>query len=208
MERPKIRAARADDVPEMVRIQKDSLADTYGRFLDEEALEPWVQGEIVETYVAEAWPRSTVAEMLGEVVGLATIEGVRVDLLWVRADRRRQGVGGCLMDQAERQVGVRHAAVELECFVPNRDALRFYARRGYRAVRRYLEPLAGVEKAVLRKPLARQGVRAPDPPRSNRAPNRGPSWRSRTGRSSISRRRSRSSGRPGSPTSSSSASPR
>ncbi len=153
MERPKIRAACADDIPEMVGIQKESLADTYGHFLDADALEPWVHGEIIELYVAEKWPQTLVAESLGEVVGMATLEGALVDLLWVRADRRNQGIGGFLMDWAERHIAVRHEAAELECFVPNEGATRFYARRGYRSVRRYLDPLAGVEKAVLRKRL-------------------------------------------------------
>jgi GNAT superfamily N-acetyltransferase len=154
MERPKIRKACADDISEMVRIQKESLADTYGHFLDADSLEPWLHGEIIEQYVAEKWPRTFVAESHGEVVGMTTLEGAVVDLLWVRGDRRSQGIGGSLMDCAERRIAAEHVAVELECFVPNDDALRFYARRGYRIVRRYLDPVAGVEKAVLRKRLA------------------------------------------------------
>jgi GNAT superfamily N-acetyltransferase len=153
MERPKIRKASADDIPELVRIQKESLADTYGHFLDADSLEPWLHGEIIEQYVAEKWPQTFVAECLGEVVGMATLEGAVVDLLWVRGDRRNQGIGGFLMDWAERRIAARHEAAELECFVPNEGASRFYARRGYRNVRRYLDPLAGVEKAVLRKRL-------------------------------------------------------
>jgi ribosomal protein S18 acetylase RimI-like enzyme len=153
MERPKIRKASADDIPELVRIQKESLADTYGHFLDADSLEPWLHGEIIEQYVAEKWPQTFVAEFLGEVVGMATLEGAVVDLLWVRGDRRNQGIGGFLMDWGERRIAARHEAAELECFVPNEGASRFYARRGYRTVRRYLDPLAGVEKAVLRKPL-------------------------------------------------------
>ena len=89
MELPKIRAACADDIPEMVRIQKESLADTYGHFLDADSLEPWLHGEIIEQYVAEKWPQTLVAESLGEVVGIATIGVVfRVDDVEVVADCR------------------------------------------------------------------------------------------------------------------------
>jgi GNAT superfamily N-acetyltransferase len=158
MDRPKIRAACADDIPELVRIQKESLADTYGHFLDADSLELWLHGDIIETYVAEKWPRSFVAELLGEVVGMATLEGALVDLLWVRQNRRNAGFGGFLMDWAERRIAADHEAAELECFVPNVGALRFYDGRGYRIVRRYLDPLAGVEKAVLRKQLRARGV--------------------------------------------------
>jgi GNAT superfamily N-acetyltransferase len=161
MERPKIRKASADDISEMVRIQKESLADTYGHFLDADSLEPWLHGEIIEQYVAEKWTQTFVAESLGEVVGMATLEGAIVDLLWVRRDRRSQGIGGFLMDWAERRVASTREVVELECFVPNDGALRFYARRGYRIVRRYLDPLAGVEKAVLRKQLRRPSAGDP-----------------------------------------------
>lgn len=154
VERPKIRAACAADLPEMVRIQRESLADAYGGFLDPEALGPWIRGRVIEQYVADKWPQTIVAEMLGEIVGIATLEGALVDLLWVRRDRRGQGVGSWLMDWAEGRIAGSHAVAELECFVPNVRAMRFYVRRGYEIVRRYLDPLAGVEKAVLRKPLA------------------------------------------------------
>ena len=162
----RIRAARREDVGDMVRIQRESLPDTYGRFLEEEALEPWIDGDLVDRYVASEWQNMIVAESQGEILGFAAIAGALIDLLWVRADVRGRGIGTRLMDHAEPRIASRHATAELECFEPNTRALRFYERRGYGVARRYVEPLAGVAKVVMRKRVEARLAPAPGRPAS------------------------------------------
>lgn len=145
-----IRAARESDLSEIVRIQKHSLPLAYG-FLDADALDPWLNGDLIERYVDEKWRQMIVAELSDGLVGFAALEGPLIDLLWVRDERRGQGIGSALMDWIEPRIATEHEMAELECFEPNHSAMRFYAKRGYQSTRRYLEPLAGVNKAVLRK---------------------------------------------------------
>jgi GNAT superfamily N-acetyltransferase len=144
----RIRTAREEDIGDMVRLQRESLPDTYGPFLADESLGPWIEDDGVERYV-------------GEILGFASIAGALIDLLWVRADVRSQGIGSRLMDHAEPRIASRHPAAELECFEPNTRALRFYEQRGYDVTRRYLDPSAGVAKVVMRKRV-RPRIEPPD----------------------------------------------
>jgi GNAT superfamily N-acetyltransferase len=104
----RIRTAREEDIGDMVRLQRESLPDTYGPFLADESLGPWIEDDGVERYVASAWPNMLLAESECEILGFASIAGALIDLLWVRADVRSQGIGSRLMDHAEpRSLGTR-----------------------------------------------------------------------------------------------------
>jgi len=164
----RIRTAREEDIGDMVRLQRESLPDTYGPFLADESLEPWIEDDGVERYVASAWPNMLLAESECEILGFASIAGALIDLLWVRADVRSQGIGSRLMDHAEPRIASGHPAAELECFEPNTRALRFYEQRGYDVTRRYLDPSAGVAKVVMRKRV-RPRIEPPDPCRRGSA---------------------------------------
>ncbi|WP_101298234.1 GNAT family N-acetyltransferase [Halegenticoccus soli] len=60
--------------------------------------------------------------------------------LYVRADRRGEGIGSALMGAAEARLTARGAdVVSLEAMASNRDAIRFYRRHGYRPHRIELE---------------------------------------------------------------------
>jgi len=53
--------------------------------------------------------------------------------VFVRADRRRQGIGAAVMVAAERAVGAAgHARVSLSYGIANNAARSFYAKLGYR----------------------------------------------------------------------------
>lgn len=153
MEAAKLRAACAEDVPALVRLTRRALVEIHAGAIDAESLTASVHDGVVERRVRTSWPETLVAEMLGEPVGLATLAGGRIELLWVRHDLRRLGIGAGLMDLAEAQLAGSRRFSELECLASNEAALRFYARRGYRTLKSALEPVAGVEKRVLRKAL-------------------------------------------------------
>ncbi|GAB6861345.1 GNAT family N-acetyltransferase [Haloplanus litoreus] len=60
------------------------------------------------------------------------IRGVVRDL-YVDPERRGEGVGGALLDAAERELLARGAdVVTVEAMADNEDAIRLYERRGYR----------------------------------------------------------------------------
>ena len=148
-----LRPATEVDQPAIVDICKTSITTTYGVFMNPERMRPWVDGQEVENYVARMWPRMTVAVDDGQVLGVVALDGHVIDLLWIRADRRGQGIGSVLMNEAELMLAVDHPVAELECFEPNHSSLAFYAARGYTAVRRYYEAASGVDRIVMTKQL-------------------------------------------------------
>jgi ribosomal protein S18 acetylase RimI-like enzyme len=155
-----LRPATADDQHSIVDICKTSIATTYGVFMDRERMRPWVEGREVEEYVARMWPHMTVAAGDMQILGVVALDGHVIDLLWIRADVRGQGVGSLLMDRAESMLAADHDVAELECFAPNHASIAFYETRGYAAVRTYYEEASGVDKVVMTKRI--RPVRASD----------------------------------------------
>ncbi len=150
------RSARESDVPQILKLFKDSLPQSYGGFIDMTHDNPWLHGTAADEYVARTLPNMTVAEdVQGTVVAFGVLQGNFVDLLWVRLERRGEGLGTQMMDEFEARIAEEHEAARLECFEPNTPAIEFYRRRGYTIERTYFAEDAGVNTAVMTKKLKR-----------------------------------------------------
>ena len=132
---------------------RTSLTTTYGAFLDPERMRPWIDGREVEDYVERMWTHMTLAVQDDQTLGVVALDSHVVDLLLIRADRRRQGIGSVLMKRAEAMLAAYHDVAELECFAPNQASIAFYEARGYAAVRTYYESASGVDRVVMTKRL-------------------------------------------------------
>ena len=152
-----LRPAIGADQPAIVNICKTSITTTYGAFMDPEQMRLWVEGHEVEDYVARMWSHMLLAMRKDQVLGMISLDGHVIDLVWVRADLRGQGLDSTLMDQAESMLVTHHDKVELEGFALNHASMFFYKARGYTVKRRYYEAASRVDKIVMTKPLARAG---------------------------------------------------
>ena len=153
----RLRSATEADRSAIVELCKSSIATTYRAFMAPERMRPWVEGLEVERYVERMWPRMTVAVDVDDKqsLGVVALDGHVIDLLWIRADLRRRGIGSVLMAQAESALAAEHDEAELECFAPHRESIAFYESLGYTAVRTYYEAASGVDRVVMTKPLRR-----------------------------------------------------
>ncbi len=150
------RSARESDIPQVLKLFKDSLVQSYGGFIDMTPDNPWLHGTAADEYVARTLPNMTVAEdVQGTVVAFGVLQGNFVDLLWVRLERRGEGLGTQMMDEFEARIAEEHETARLECFEPNTPAIEFYRRRGYTIERTYFVEDAGVNTAVMVKKLKR-----------------------------------------------------
>ncbi len=150
------RPARESDIPQILKLFKDSLPQSYGGFIDMTHDNPWLHGTAADDYVARTLPDMTVAEdAQGAVVAFGVLQGNFVDLLWVRLERRGEGLGTQMMDEFEARIAEAHETARLECFEPNTPAIDFYRRRGYTIERTYFVEDAGVNTAVMTKKLKR-----------------------------------------------------
>ena len=150
------RPARESDIPQILKLFKDSLPQSYGDFIDMAHHNPWLHGTAADEYVARTLPDMTVAEdARGTVVAFGVLQGNFVDLLWVRLERRGEGLGTQMMDEFEARIAEEHETARLECFEPNTPAIEFYRRRGYSIEQTYFVEDAGVNTAVMTKKLKR-----------------------------------------------------
>jgi len=134
-------------------MQRASLVETYGPFLGRAAVEAFAVGGNVERYFLERWRKATVATDHGTIVGVAVLAGDLLDLLWVDATRRSQGIGGALLEEAERQAALTGGELALEVWRVNERAVTFYERHGFTIASSFDDPETGLEKLLLRKAL-------------------------------------------------------
>jgi ribosomal protein S18 acetylase RimI-like enzyme len=135
--------------------------------------------DLIETGLGWTWTRSRVERNIrsASTVALAATEGERLagfaimyfgdehahlNLLAVRPDRQREGVGRHLVGWLEESALVAGVAtVRLELRATNRAARRFYEHLGFVEIARVAAYYAGVEDAVR---MAREIRRAPAGP--------------------------------------------
>jgi GNAT superfamily N-acetyltransferase len=73
------------------------------------------------------WLTAWVAVAVDEIVGVTMTRDDWVSDLWVRRDRRRQGIGTRLLAHAEREIGSRgHDTLRLRVVKSNISAVQFY----------------------------------------------------------------------------------
>ena len=147
-----VRTAEQGDVKSIVKMCKSSMAATYGSFMSLSEMRPWIEGRETDHYVEGMIQKMIVAEQTKGVVGVACINEDVIDLVWVDANCRGEGIGQQLMEAAERIIkldGFDEAKVE--CFEPNEGAIKFYELCGYGKKDRYADPVAKVDKVLLVK---------------------------------------------------------
>ncbi|MCZ6655548.1 MAG: GNAT family N-acetyltransferase [Planctomycetota bacterium] len=150
------RPARESDIPQILKLFKDSLVQSYGGFINMTRDNPWLHGTAADEYVTRTLCDMTVAEdVQGTVVAFGVLQGNFIDILWVRLERRGEGLGTQMMDEFEARIAEEHETARLECFEPNTPAIEFYRRRGYTIERTYFVEDAGVNTAVMVKKLDR-----------------------------------------------------
>lgn len=151
-----LRQARPADAAALKAVLHDTLQSTWFPQLTPAAARAVRDEDRPGAYVAARGLAFWVAERAGEVVGLVDWEGDFVNALHVRAADARSGIGGELMDLAEREIArAGFAAVRLETDTFNVRSQAFYAKRGYVEADRYPDEEwnSGLTTILLVKPL-------------------------------------------------------
>ncbi|MHC4780976.1 MAG: GNAT family N-acetyltransferase [Planctomycetota bacterium] len=146
-----VRLAREPDIPRIIRICRESIVETYGSFIDAEKIEPWTRGDEVRKFVSGNREKMLVSEVDGEVLGVVSIDGDMIDLLWVKLEVRGRGLGTGLMEETERRIFSGFGVARVECFEPNTASIEFYGARGFSAVETVFDSESGVNKVLMEK---------------------------------------------------------
>ena len=115
--------------------EADTIADVFvasfrtltflPRIHTDDEIRTWIREVMVPSH--EVW----VAEVEGEIVGLAALAGDLLGHLYVRPDAQRHGAGSALLEQVK---SVRPAGFRFWVFQRNENARAFYEARGCRLV--------------------------------------------------------------------------
>jgi len=152
-----VRKARAEDVPDVIRVNRAALPENYPEYFFYEHLEQWpeaflvaeVEGRVVGYVMCRVEVGFGYFTPLplkkGHIVSLAVLEGYR-----------RRGIGTKLMQEAISALKNSYGAREvyLEVRVSNEPAIRLYKKLGFREVKRvpayYLD---GEDAYIMAMPL-------------------------------------------------------
>ena len=122
-----VRRSVPTDLDDIRLLVTQVLAECYGHLIPDVHADP-----------GEPWEHAWVAERRGRIIGVMKTAGGWLDDLWVARSARSAGLGGRLLDIAEREIVERgHPLARLRVVADNTGALRFYAHHGWRLDRRY-----------------------------------------------------------------------
>lgn len=150
-----LRPAQARDVPALVRLLRRSWLVSWAPELPFEAVQAFAAADPARLHAESGWRGFTLAIRDAALVGMMEIEGDQLAQLHVDPACWNGGVGSRLLAAAEQRIGQAHAVMRLEVRGFNIRARAFYARHGWREVRRYPGTECGspVENVEMRKTL-------------------------------------------------------
>lgn len=134
---PRIRATKPSDLPKLAAIIRRTMPLDYAGLIPPAAMPSRVE-EMVQT-LRGAWPLALTVEARIGVAGVALVRNrSHLSLLWLDLRFRNQGVGGRLLDEVEGRVRATGGErMTLSVYQGNVEAVRFYARRGWKVFREY-----------------------------------------------------------------------
>lgn len=146
--------ASKEDIPGMVKLLKGTILEIYGQILPKDRLNPWIEGDRLESDVSQMWQKMIIASLDGEVVALAGSLDDKVAIIWVHPAHHRKGIGGSLLDIAENEIKKSgYEKATLDCFSDNHRALGFYQAKGWKILSQEMDEYSGAMKTVMTKVL-------------------------------------------------------
>lgn len=145
-----IRDATDTDVDALVALSRATIDACYRSFLGD-AVDAYLASGAVEEYVDESVGRCTVILGDGQIAGYFVCKDDLIDLMMVRPELQRRGLGSRLLDHAEASLFHSYSELTLESFAPNEPANRFYRKHGWSEARSYFDQASGVTKLVFKK---------------------------------------------------------
>lgn len=133
-----VRRYRPADTDPVAEILRDTLATVWLPAMTDEARAGFDLDQRAREFIQFCGPATLIAELDGEIAGVAVFNGDFVDALHVHSRFRRTGVGSALLDGIEdamRSAGETEARLETDTF--NHGSRAFYEARGYTEAGRY-----------------------------------------------------------------------
>jgi GNAT superfamily N-acetyltransferase len=138
-----IRSVRAEEFNEIEKLVETVVHEKYGHLYP---------GAWPPPYDPTDWSNGLVVTDHDAIVGVGLHENEWITDIWLKAEVRGIGMGTKLLSELEKRVAKDgHTTARLRCVGENEAALRFYARHGWREVKRYPHESRGFEMVDMDK---------------------------------------------------------
>jgi GNAT superfamily N-acetyltransferase len=145
-EMPVLRPAKNTDIDEILNLFRETIAEICKNDYSEKQLEAWASSSKNRPKWLERIEKQyfLVAEKDSRIAGFGSLEnGDHLDLLYVRADLIKTGIGGILLHALEKEsAGRGKASLATDASVTARS---FFEKHGYKAIKEQKNNINGLE---------------------------------------------------------------
>lgn len=131
IDKMQLRPAVANDLKYLQKIANDVIDKNYRSFLGDEAVDYFIESGASNNHMKENIGDTTVAIVKEEIVALCICKSNLVDLIMVKNEFHRQGVGTRFLSEICKQLFCHYTEIHLESFEKNVKANQFYKKNGW-----------------------------------------------------------------------------
>ncbi len=139
-----IRKAEPNDLNSLQDLARHTIDLNYRSFLGNAGVDWFISGPSDE-YMLENLRDCVVMEIEGQLVAFSVCSGNVIDMMMVRSEHHRKGIGSYMLRVVETALFQYFDALELESFEGNRKANAFYRKNGWKK-EKMLEEVEGLRK--------------------------------------------------------------
>jgi ribosomal protein S18 acetylase RimI-like enzyme len=126
----KIRKALLSDLEVMQSVARHTIDKNYRPFLGDEGVDWFISGPSDE-YMKETINEAFVISEDEDVIGFCVLKENLIDLMIVKHEAHRKGIGTKLLDYCERVLFSDYQEIKLESFEKNDKANSFYTKNSW-----------------------------------------------------------------------------
>lgn len=140
----KYREAVAEDLQEIKKLAGEVVINNYSCFMGIELTKNYVESGQSDQEIVDNINNMTVAEYDGIIVGIAVMIDDLLHLLMVKHSHQGLGIGGSLLELAEKTMLRKYDTIRLQTFEGNIPTIDFYKKHGWTIVsKEYMDMIDG-----------------------------------------------------------------
>ena len=148
----RIRKARADDLPRMQDIARQTIDKSYRSFLGDERVDWFINSGESDREIQKHIENCDVLLKENAIVAFAVYFEDLIHLMMVDVCLHRTGLGSRLLDHCENRLLARgNSTIRLETFDGNLQAINFYVKNGWSVTRKQEDKEQGFIRVFFEK---------------------------------------------------------
>jgi ribosomal protein S18 acetylase RimI-like enzyme len=143
--------ASNNDLPILNELAKEIIYKYYSTFLGKDIVNNYIESRQCENEINENINNCIIMKINNKIIGFSIIMGNKLHLIMVAKKYQNQGYGIKLLKYIENKLFVEYDTIELQSFVKNEIANRFYNKNGWKILNKSNENGMEVYKYIKNK---------------------------------------------------------